>query len=480
MFFINLLKYIIVLLVIKYFGSIAQRFLSNYREQFCLTPRGEIGVCTSLKYCPEIVNLFTRVHQNVFKRYSMELQRVCGNQITLDQYPLVCCTTIVKRNDNDDIVVTTPTTATTTSTSPSMATMSPKNDNNSRSTDSQNYTLCVTPNFQNGLCKPLEDCPELFEKLRRNLEDEEFKKYLRVSHTLCGEEKTTVCCPDIGVQKILNNRYSNITHRNNKLPNEEEGCGIVNLSTTKIIDGDDSEIGAWPWMALIGYDPWSVRPFRCGGTLVSAQHVITAAHCIRVDLSFVRLGEYDLTNETETEHMDVNVIKYSIHPQFGRNRRSDIAVLLLEKMVQFSDLIAPICMPTSSHLRTKSYINTMPYVAGWGYTSLGGAISPVLKQIQLPVLDNEVCRRIYTASMPHLTAQEYDESVICAGFVMGGKDACKGDSGGPLMIPELYKGITRYYLIGVVSYGQGCGQAPGIYISIQYWIDWIVEQISIM
>uniref|UniRef100_A0A1A9UPB4 limulus clotting factor C n=1 Tax=Glossina austeni TaxID=7395 RepID=A0A1A9UPB4_GLOAU len=465
--------------------AFAQRLI-NYREQFCYTPRGVIGACISLKYCPEIVNLFARVHPNVAKRYSMESQRVCGNQVTPDQYPLVCCTVIVKGNDNnDDLSVTSPTTTTTTATSSTTAsttttTKRPKNDNSSRSIANETYTTCDTPDFQSGFCKPLENCPELFDKLRRNSGDEEFKKYLRLSHTLCGEEKTIVCCPEINIKNILNDRSNNASQRYNKLPSEEEGCGLVNLSTTKIVDGDDSEIGAWPWMALIGYDPWSVRPFRCGGTLVSGQHVITAAHCIRHDLSFVRLGEYDLTNETETEHMDVNVVKYSIHPEFGRNRRSDMAVLLLEKIVTFSDLIAPICMPTSSHLRSKSYINTMPYVAGWGYTSQGGATSPILKQVQLPVLDNEVCRRIYTTLMPHLSAQEYDESVICAGFVVGGKDTCKGDSGGPLMIPELYKGITRYYLIGIVSYGHGCGQAPGIYISTQYWMDWIIEQISTM
>uniref|UniRef100_A0A1A9ZBU3 Lectizyme n=1 Tax=Glossina pallidipes TaxID=7398 RepID=A0A1A9ZBU3_GLOPL len=389
-------------------------------QVFCYTPRGEVGVCTSLKYCPEIVNLFARVHPNVAKRYSMESQHVCGNQVTPDQYPLVCCTIIVKGNNNDDLSVTTPatttTTATSTTTSTTTTTKKPKNDNSSRSIANETYTTCDTPDFQSGFCKPLENCPELFDKLRRNSGDEEFKKYLRLSHNLCGEEKTIVCCPEINIRNILNDRSSNASQRYNKLPSEEEGCGLVNLSTTKIVDGDDSEIGAWPWMALIGYDPWSVRPFRCGGTLVSGQHVITAAHCIRHDF----------------------------------------------------------------HLRSKSYVNTMPYVAGWGYTSQGGATSPILKQVQLPVLNNEVCRRIYTTLMPHLSAQEYDESVICAGFVVGGKDTCKGDSGGPLMIPELYKGITRYYLIGVVSYGHGCGQAPGIYISTQYWMDWIIEQISTM
>lgn len=88
MFFLNLFNNIIVLLILRDLGAFAQRLI-NYREQFCYTPRGEVGVCTSLKYCPEIVNLFARVHPNVAKRYSMESQYVCGNQVTPDQYPLV-------------------------------------------------------------------------------------------------------------------------------------------------------------------------------------------------------------------------------------------------------------------------------------------------------------------------------------------------------------------------------------------------------
>lgn len=44
----------------------------------------------------------------------------------------------------------------------------------------------------------------------------------------------------------------------------------------------------------------------------------------------------------------------------------------------------------------------------------------------------------------------------------------------------MYKGIVRYYLIGIVSYGYGCGKIPGIYISTQYWMPWILEQIASM
>lgn len=94
-------------------------------------------------------------------------------------------------------------------------------------------------------------------------------------------------------------------------------------------------------------------------------------------------------------------------------------------------------MPTDQYLLTKSYVNSMPYVAGWGYTEQGGAMSSILHEAQLPVLKNDVCRQMYTNLIPNISAGQFDEAVICAGYVVGGKDTCKGDSGGPLMVPEV-------------------------------------------
>ncbi|KAM7356970.1 venom serine protease Bi-VSP-like [Cochliomyia hominivorax] len=441
-------------------------FIGGFQQNFCRTPLDDIGTCVSLKYCPEVLDLFTKLPQNSAKQYSMTLQRICGNRITYDQYPVLCCTHVRKIDDTTATTTSTSTTTTTTSTEGPSKTIKDRNSN-------VEDTSCLTQDLKTGICRPLPACSILYDRLLKDPNDENTKTDLRTAHSKCGNVGTVVCCPQTEPEKPA-------TLNNIMLPTEEDGCGQVNVTLTKIVGGEESQIGAWPWMALIGYDPYSTQPFRCGGSLVTARHVLTAAHCIRKDLSFVRLGEFDLSIESETRYVDINVLKHAKHPLYGKNRRSDLAILLLDRSVQFNEFISPICMPYSVQLRSRSYINSMPYVAGWGRTMAGGSGSNVLKQAQLPIQTNDVCRNIYTKQYPSLSAEEFDDSIYCVGFTVGGTDTCQGDSGGPLMIAELYKRITRYYLIGVVSYGIGCGNVPGIYINVQKKMDWILEQIKDM
>lgn len=170
------------------------------------------------------------------------------------------------------------------------------------------------------------------------------------------------------------------------------------------------------------------------------------------------------------------------HPDYNpRNGRSDIAVVYLVSNVQFTSLISPICMPNSPELRTKSYVDTNPFVAGWGKTQEGGETSLVLQELMVPVLKNQVCQEKYTAIRLYFGGDQFDRAVICAGVLAGGKDTCQGDSGGPLMTVEDGGVKTqRFYLIGIVSYGSGCARAntPGVYTSTQYFMDWILEQLQ--
>ncbi|XP_037950615.1 phenoloxidase-activating enzyme-like [Teleopsis dalmanni] len=277
----------------------------------CYTPSGDIGICTSLKLCPQVVNLFTRMPQNTATQYSKALQRSCGNRISFDNYPIVCCTEIhagIPNNNNnnprqnpDRDTFTLP-----SSTTEKIDEAKILSHTTPRSEGSDN--VCQGPTGDIGFCISIHNCTNLLDRIRATPNDENLKSELRSSNTICGSKDMNVCCPVTNSKS----RAVNTGETPRRLPTEDEGCGFVRQATGKIVGGRESEIGDWPWIALIGYNAYSLNPFRCGGSLVTAKHVITAAHCITRDLSFVRLGEHDLSTQSETKHLDVDVDKVKI------------------------------------------------------------------------------------------------------------------------------------------------------------------------
>ena len=65
-------------------------------------------------------------------------------------------------------------------------------------------------------------------------------------------------------------------------------------------------------------------------------------------------------------------------------------------------------------------------ISGWGRVSDRGETSPVLKQADVPYVNQEVCKMQYKSIEIDITS-----SMMCAGIIgIGGIDACNGDSGG--------------------------------------------------
>ncbi|PKW19532.1 S1 family peptidase [Saccharopolyspora spinosa] len=216
----------------------------------------------------------------------------------------------------------------------------------------------------------------------------------------------------------------------------------------RVLGGSETSTEDAPWAVAVTDDHG--RQF-CGGTLVSPIKVITAAHCTMDPTTGTRRPPEGLRaiagrTDLHTERGVVGEIESIwVHPGFkDYTRGDDVAVLTLRA-------------PMPQHpLNVVGPGETAPYqpgavarVYGWGRTRESGPPSNTLRSVDVPVTTDETCRTAY----PNYDAR----SMFCAGVPEGGMDACAGDSGGPI--------VADNRLIGVVSYGTGCGRpnTPGVY-----------------
>ncbi|GJQ82344.1 hypothetical protein Trydic_g5054 [Trypoxylus dichotomus] len=215
----------------------------------------------------------------------------------------------------------------------------------------------------------------------------------------------------------------------------------------RVVGGIDADIADHNYQVSLQYFGSHV----CGGSLVSPDYVVTAAHCTygatpygvtaRAGSSVLGSGGYFAV-----------VITFTEHPNFDYwSVDYDISVIRLKASLPLSDLINVITLPSEGlHLPA----GTEAVVTGWGTISEGGSISTQLQAVQVPLVGQEECRAAYGG------INEVTDRMLCAGVVDGGKDACQGDSGGPLTVDGV--------LVGVVSWGVGCARPeyPGVYANV--------------
>lgn len=75
---------------------------------------------------------------------------------------------------------------------------------------------------------------------------------------------------------------------------------------------------------------------------------------------------------------------------------------------------------------------------------------------------------------------QFSDAVLCAGYADGGKDGCRGDSGGPMMLPSYENGKFPFYQIGIVSYSIGCARpnVPAVFTNVRRYTDWIKSKLQ--
>lgn len=131
-------------------------------------------------------------------------------------------------------------------------------------------------------------------------------------------------------------------------------------------------------------------------------------------------------------------------------------------------------MPINGSLRSENFIGSNPFIAGWGaLREEDKEMSKVLQQTQITVYKKNVCEIGFKKEGAKFC--KFGECVICAGDLSGTKDTCRGDSGGPLMIPIYNEGTFSFYQIGVISHGIGCARPflASIFTNVTYFSHWI-------
>jgi len=247
-------------------------------------------------------------------------------------------------------------------------------------------------------------------------------------------------------------------------------CGRKFVRTGRIVGGGVAQYGEWPWQVSLRQNKNGQFKHKCGAALLTNNWIITAAHCVK-DISprnlMVRVGEYHVLNRKEAHpHVDRRIKKVITHKKFDQyTYEYDIALLQMSGRTDYQPNIIPICLPSSGN----TLVGKTGWVTGWGRLSEFGQISPVLREVSLPIISNSKCMEMYRSS----GQTEWIPNIfLCAGTRTGGKDSCEGDSGGPLVVQGKN---GRWQLAGLISWGIGCGDRnrPGVYTRISEFRSWI-------
>ncbi|KAF3033306.1 hypothetical protein E8E12_000872 [Didymella heteroderae] len=255
-------------------------------------------------------------------------------------------------------------------------------------------------------------------------------------------------------------------------------------ATIRIIGGVDAEKNDFPYLVSLQLRTRQDLEHFCGGSLLDATTILTAAHCVRflsnygddaADV-FVRVGSLSTSSGGDlirARSLVAHPDSMSLHAEYG----SDVGIIKLSDSVPNADSFEFAALSLDgSRLRAGTMLST----AGWGQTTPSeyDEYSDRLQKIDVPFVTSKNCEAAYRKLRQQTRnfhyPEEIDNTMFCAGYTkntvfVNDQDACPGDSGGPIVH------TASGAVIGLVSLGMPCGEdgAPGVYANIAGLRDFI-------
>jgi trypsin len=257
-------------------------------------------------------------------------------------------------------------------------------------------------------------------------------------------------------------------------------------ASASVVGGQSASIAQFPFQVAL-YDTSAGSPasgFFCGGVIVDAIHVATAAHCVAgaqatAGQLAVLAGSSSLTGEAGDVRDAVRSI--AIDPHYSAASSSfDVALLALSgplwpgptPSANGSTRIAPVTLDRAEAAAVADP-NASPapsvVASGWGDVNPAPGHLPSyptrLRSVRMALVSDSLCEEQYAAIEQPITA-----SMICAGGGRTHLDTCYGDSGGPLLADEgnPARAPQDFVLVGLVDFGNGCAQSgyAGVYTRV--------------
>ena len=241
----------------------------------------------------------------------------------------------------------------------------------------------------------------------------------------------------------------------------------VPVSAQAIVGGQTTQ-REWPHMAALEAQGDDGRwAFICGASLVRADVVLTAAHCVEDDDGATRpAGRFRLllgTRRRSTGGERIGAVSLLVHPGWAQSGRSSSDVALF-RLARASSLGRPVRIAGPSDA-DRFEPGDPAVVTGWGAEAFGSPFAPdALKEATVPIVSDAECAAAYSTTSTFAGRPE-PSTTICAGEREGGSDSCQGDSGGPLHVQDAAGAFVQ---VGVVSFGLGCAfpSQYGVYAEV--------------
>lgn len=159
----------------------------------------------------------------------------------------------------------------------------------------------------------------------------------------------------------------------------------------------------------------------------------------------------------------MRIVDASIHPLFKNINAHDIALLKLERPVDFNDRILPVSLPSRQEDPIESIESTTLMVPGFGLTQNASQSNIYLRFVRMTPISNEECSNEW--------GWLFKKSLLCAnGLTSLNHTTCNGDSGNGLVL----KTEAKSTVYGIVSYGApGCVGRPKVFTRVASYLDYI-------